>query len=323
MRHSKSTVLVTGGAGFIGSHLVEALVRRGQRVRVLDDLSAGSLKNLRAVAERIEFIRGDVRDEKAIRKGLKGVEVVYHQAALRSVPKSVGNPIGYHEVNVTATLQLLHLAKEARVRRIVYASSSSVYGDETPLPQSEELFPAPQSPYAASKLAMEVYCTMYSRLFGLETVGLRYFNVFGPRQSLESKYAVAVPRFITSLLKGEPPPIHGNGRQTRDFTYVENVVRANLRAAVASRKASGQVFNVASGSRHSVVELARLLSRILEIDIAPRFTPKRAGDVLHTWADIRRAQRRLGYRVAVSFEEGLRRTASWFRAHPKDWNLIG
>lgn len=322
MRHSKSTVLVTGGAGFIGSHLAEALVGRGQRVRVLDNLSAGNLKNLRGFAQKVEFIRGDVRDERAVRRALKGVRVVYHQAAMRSVPKSVGNPMGYHEVNATATLQMLHLGKEARVRRVVYASSSSVYGDETPLPQSEELLPAPQSPYAASKLAMEVYCTMYSRLFGLQTVGLRYFNVFGPRQSLESKYAVAVPRFIISLLRGEPPPIHGDGRQTRDFTYVENVVRANLRAAAASRKAAGQVFNVASGSRHSVLELARLLSKILRIDIGPRFTPKRAGDVLHTWADIRKARRLLGYRVAVPFEEGLRRTASWFRAHPQDWNLI-
>ncbi len=314
--------MVTGGAGFIGSHLVEALGRRGKRVRVLDDLSAGNLKNLRAVAGRIEFIRGDVRDERAVRKGLKGAEVVYHQAALRSVPKSVGNPIGYHEVNVTATLQLLHLAKEAGVRRVVYASSSSVYGDETPLPQHEGLLPSPQSPYAASKLAMEVYCTMYSRLFGLETVGLRYFNVFGPRQSLESKYAVAVPRFIISLLRGEPPPIHGDGKQTRDFTYVENVVQANLRAASASKRAVGEVFNVASGTRHSVAELARLLAKILRINIGPRFTPKRPGDVLHTWADVRKAKRLLGYRVAVSFEEGLRRSAAWFRAHPKDWNLI-
>jgi len=243
-------VLVTGGAGFIGSHLTEALVRRGARVRVLDNLSEGALKNLAGVRERIEFIRGDIREERVMRRALKGVKAVYHQAALRSVPKSVDNPAVYHDVNVTATFQLLRLAREARVRRVVYASSSSVYGERTPLPQKETMLTAPQSPYAASKMAMEVYCRMFSRLYGLETVGLRYFNVFGPRQSLENQYAVVVPKFITSLLAGKPPPIHGDGRQTRDFTYVENVVQANLRAARAAG-VSGEVFNVASGKTHS------------------------------------------------------------------------
>ena len=315
-------VLVTGGAGFIGSHLVEALVRRGNRVRVLDNLSEGKLRNLASVSRRIEFIRGDVRDERAIRKAVKGVKLVFHQAALRSVPKSVGKPLEYHEVNATGTLLLLRLAYEAGVRRVVYASSSSVYGDHKPLPQSEALHPKPQSPYAASKLASEIYAGMMTRLCGLETVGLRYFNVFGPRQSLENQYAVVVPKFITSLLKGQQPPIHGDGRQTRDFTYVGNVVQANLRAATAPKgKVSGQVFNIANGRRHSVLELARLLSEIMRIPIQPRFLEKRLGDVLHTWADIRKARRLLGYRAEISFEEGLRRTADWFSRNPGEWNL--
>ena len=316
----KKTILVTGGAGFIGSHLVEALTRRGRRVRVLDNLSAGTLKNLAGAVGRVEFIRGDIRDERALRRAVKGVEVIFHQAALRSVPKSVDHPSLYHEVNVTATFQMLQLAKEAGVRRVVYASSSSVYGERTPLPQREEMPASPQSPYAASKLAMEVYCGMFSRLYGLQTVGLRYFNVFGPRQSLENKYAVVVPKFITSLLAGKPPPIHGDGRQTRDFTYVENVVRANLQAAAAPKAAAGQVFNVASGSSHSVLELAGFLTRHLGSRVKPKFLPERPGDVLHTWADIGKAKRLLGYRVAVPFEEGLRRTAGWFDRNRNGWN---
>ncbi len=312
--------LVTGGAGFIGSHLAEALVQRGDRVRIVDNLSAGSLKNLKGIAGKVEFIRGDIRNEKALCRAVKGVEVVFHQAALRSVPKSVDDPDAYHDVNVTAAFHLLRLSKEAGVRRVVYASSSSVYGDHTPLPQSERILPKPQSPYAASKLAMEIYCQMFTRLYGLETVGLRYFNVFGPRQSLENKYAVAVPKFITSLLAGEPPPIHGDGKQTRDFTYVANVVHANLRAA-ATRQGVGEVFNIASGKRHSVLELARLIRKILGVSIQPKFGPKRQGDVLHTWADIRQAKRQLGFKVQVPFDEGVKRTTLWFQRNRKEWNL--
>lgn len=312
--------LVTGGAGFIGSHLVEALVKRGDRVRIVDNLSAGALKNLKTVSSRVEFIRGDIRSETVLRRAVRGVEVIFHQAALRSVPKSVDNPAAYHDVNVTATFHLLRFAKEAGVRRVVYASSSSVYGDHTPLPQSERLQPKPQSPYAASKLAMEIYCRMFTRLYGLETVGLRYFNVFGPRQSLENKYAVVVPKFITALLAGEQPPIHGDGRQTRDFTYVANVVQANLRAAV-SRRGTGEVFNIASGRRHSVRELAQRIREILGVPIQPKFIEKRPGDVRHTWANIRRAKSLLGYRVVVPFEEGVRRTANWFAQNRRMWNL--
>lgn len=312
--------LVTGGAGFIGSHLVEALVRRGDRVRVVDNFSTGTLKNLKAVKNRIEILRGDIRNRAVLGRAVRGVQVVYHQAALRSVPKSVDNPTAYHDVNVTATFHLLNLAKEAGVRRIVYASSSSVYGDNTPLPQSEDLLPSPQSPYAASKLAMEVYCRMFTRLHGLETVGLRYFNVFGPRQSLENKYAVVVPKFIVSMLNGEPPPIHGTGRQTRDFTYVGNVVQANLKAATA-RRGAGEVFNIATGKRHSVLELAGLIRKFLEVETRPRFLTKRPGDVLHTWADIRKAKRLLGYRAVVPFEEGVRWTTEWFARNRSEWNL--
>ena len=312
--------LVTGGAGFIGSHIVDALVKRGDRVRIVDNLSAGALKNLKSVANRVEFIRGDIRNENVLRRAVKGVEVVFHQAALRSVPKSVDDPLAYHEVNVTATFHLLRYSKEAGVRRIVYASSSSVYGDHTPLPQSERILPMPQSPYAASKLAMEVYCTTFTRLYGLETVGLRYFNVFGPRQSLENQYAVVVPKFITSILAGQRPPIHGDGRQTRDFTHVANVVHANLRAA-ATRRGVGEAFNVASGARHSVRELAELIRKILGSSLRPKFGPKRKGDVLHTWADIRKAKRLLGFTVQVPFDEGVRLTTAWFQKNPKEWNL--
>lgn len=311
-------VLVTGGAGFIGSHLVEALVRRRHWVRVLDNLSSGNLRNLEAVTHQIQFIRGDIRDSALLKRSLKGVELVFHEAALRSVPKSVRNPQEYHEVNTTATLNLLKLAHEAGVRRLIYASSSSVYGD-TPLPQRETIMPLPQSPYAASKLAGEAYCTMFTRLYGLKTVGLRYFNVFGPRQSLENDYAVVIPRFIASLLHGEAPPIYGDGLQTRDFTYVENVVEANLKAAT-STQAVGEVFNIASGSRHSVRELADVLTRWLKMEIQPRFVSPRPGDVKHTWADIAKAKRLLKYRVAVPFDKGLCRTLTWFQENRAAWD---
>ncbi len=309
--------LVTGGAGFIGSHLVEALVARGHRVKVLDNLSMGRRENLRSVWSRIQFLRGDVRDPKMLKEAVRGVGVVFHQAALRSVPKSVGDPAQYHEVNTTATLLLLGSALAAGVRRLLFASSSSIYG-LTPLPQREDMPVFPQSPYAASKLAGEVYCRMFTRLHGLETVCLRYFNVFGPRQSLENEYAVVVPKFITSLLKGQSPPIHGNGLQTRDFTYVENVVQANLLAARAPR-AAGEVFNVASGRRMGVRELFEVVRKKVGVQVAPRVTPPRPGDVRDTWADIQRARRILGYRVTVSVKEGLSRTVDWFDRNREAW----
>lgn len=312
-------VLVTGGAGFIGSHLVEALVQRGHRVRVLDNLCSGRMENLEGVRRRIEFVRGDIRDQRTLQTVMRGRDLVFHQAALRSVPRSVADPLGYHEVNATATLELLWAARNAGVRRVVYASSSSVYGDCTPLPKREAMKPAPQSPYACSKLAGEIQCVMFSHLYGLQTVALRYFNVFGPRQSLESEYAVVIPKFITALLSGNPPPIHGDGLQSRDFTYVDNVVQANLRA-VFTRRAAGEVFNVACGKRVSVRGLARLLCREMKVRIAPEFLPPRPGDVRHTWADISKARRLLGYRVEVPFEEGLSRTIRWFDRNRRFWS---
>ncbi len=309
--------LVTGGAGFIGSHLVDALVRRKHRVRVLDNLTTGTLRNLELSRNKIEFIRGDIRDTRTLRRAIRGTDVIFHQAALRSVPKSVERPLEFHEVNITATVQLLCLAHEVGVRRVVYASSSSVYGDSQ-LPQRESMVAHPQSPYAVSKLAGEIYCSMFTQLYGLKTVSLRYFNVFGPRQSLENKYAVVVPKFIVCLLKGEHPPIHGDGLQTRDFTYIDNVIHANLLAA-ASPKASGQVFNIACGHQHSVRNLAEILGRQIGVPVNPRFTPSRPGDVKHTRADIRKAQRLFGYKVQVQLEEGLIRTTDWFKQHPQAW----
>ena len=308
--------LVTGGAGFIGSHLVGALLRRGDKVRVIDDLSSGRLRNLSS-AGRVDFIRGDIRSAVAMRRALKGIDVVFHQAALRSVPKSVEDPLAFNEVNVTATLQLFHLAHQAKIKRVVYASSSSVYG-ECPMPQSEDKLTTPLSPYAATKLADEIYGRMFTRLYGLETVGLRYFNVFGPRQSLENAYAVVVPKFIVSYLKGIPPPIHGDGKQTRDFTYIENVVRANLKAAFI-KKAAGESFNVAAGRSYSVAQLAQMIRKYLGSDIRPVHTPVRKGDVRHTCGDTRKAKRLLGFRVVVPFEEGLVRTIEWFKNHPEAW----
>jgi UDP-glucose 4-epimerase len=317
----KSTVhaLVTGGAGFIGSHLVEALVRGGAKVRVVDDLSQGRLENLAKVYRQIEFIHGDLRDTALMRRAMRQVHWVFHQAALRSVPKSVRDPLLYHDINATGTLKLLLLACETGVGRFIHASSSSVYGNQTSLPEREDLICRPQSPYAVSKLVGELYGEMMTRLTGLQTVGLRYFNVFGPRQPLEGEYAVVVPRFITAILKGRPVPIHGDGRQTRDFTYVDDVVQANLKAARAQRVA-GEVFNVGAGNRHSVRELARLLGKILKRPVMMRFLPERPGDVRHTQADLSKAMRRLGYRPSVSFQEGLRRTALWFMENRQVWD---
>ncbi|PIQ82239.1 MAG: LPS biosynthesis protein WbpP [Candidatus Omnitrophica bacterium CG11_big_fil_rev_8_21_14_0_20_64_10] len=309
-RSAVKTALVTGGAGFIGSHLAEALLRRGFRVRVLDNLSTGSLDNLRGLRGRIQWIRGDIRTRQTVRRAVAGVDVVFHEAAARSVPESVVAPLTYDAINVGGTLQMLEVSRKAGVRRFIFASSSSVYGETRP-PHRETLSPAPLSPYAVSKLAGEAYCQMVHRLHGLETVALRYFNVFGPRQSLESAYAVVVPKFIASILRGERPPIHGDGFQSRDFTFVENVVQANLRAATAAG-APGRIFNIATGKPHSVVGLARTLARLMGSPIRPRFGPERAGDVRDSKADVRLARRVLRYRPTVDFETGLVRTIAWF-----------
>ncbi len=300
-------VLVTGGAGFIGSHLVEALCARGRRVRVLDDFSSGRRHPLLR-HPAVEVLVGDVRDPEALRRALAGVAVVFHQAALRSVPRSIEDPFSYHDVNATGTLRLLLAARDVGVRRVVFASSSSVYGEQPVLPLHEELRPQPVSPYGASKLVGEHYCANLSRHCGLETVSLRYFNVFGPRQDPDSPYAAVIARFIRAARRGLPLEIHGDGRQTRDFTYVENVVEANLAAAEAPG-VSGEVFNVGCGERFAVLDIVRELEAVLGRPLPVRRAPAPPG-VRDTLADISRASARLGYAPAVAFREGLRRTVA-------------
>jgi len=305
--------LVTGGAGFIGSNIVEALVRKGERVRVLDNFSTGDPANLAAVRERVEIIEGDLRDMDAVRRAVAGVTYICHQAALRSVPRSVDDPLSTDAVNTHGTLQLLVAAREAQVRRVVYASSSSVYGDAPVLPKVEDQTPAPISPYAVAKLAAELYCRMYTRLYGLETVSLRYFNVFGPKQSPESKYAAVVPLFMRAALNDEPVIVHGDGEQSRDFTYIDNVVQANL-LACTTPGVGGEVFNIACNSRHSVLEIALTVQKLLGRKLTIEHTAARAGDVRHTQASIDKATRLLNYHPTVGFEDGMRRTFEYLRA---------
>lgn len=307
-----SRYLVTGGAGFIGSHIVRALVRQGQRVRVLDNFATGRRANLTGLESEIELAEGDIRDLDAVRRAVAGVDCVVHQAALPSVARSLQDPLTTHQSNATGTLQVLIAARDAGVRRVVYASSSSVYGDTPKLPKVEDMTPQPLSPYAVSKLAGEKYCAVFTRLYDLETVCLRYFNVFGPRQDPTSEYAAVVPRFITAMLRGERPTIYGDGTQSRDFTFVDNAVYATLLAAQAPGVA-GQCFNTACGRRYTLLELVAVLNAILGTRLEPRFTDPRPGDVKHSLADISKAQRGLGYSPQVSLEEGLRLTAEWFQ----------
>jgi UDP-glucose 4-epimerase len=308
--------LVTGGAGFIGSHLVERLLRDGARVRVLDNFSTGSRANLpfaREFRRRLEIVDGDITRMATVERAMRGVRYVYHQAAMRSVPRSVKDPLGANASNVTGTLHVLHAAGRARVARVVYASSSSVYGDQPALPKCEDQPPAPVSPYAVSKTAGELYATVWGRFYGLETVGLRYFNVFGPRQDPRSEYAAVIPRFITWGFRHKPLVVHGDGMQSRDFTYIDNVIDANILAGRAS-EAAGEVFNIGCGSRTSLLEIIALLEAALGRTLARRHTRVRAGDVRHTLADIAKARRLLGYEPKVGFEDGLRRTIEYFRA---------
>ena len=314
-------VLVTGGAGFIGSHIVEKLVSIGAQVVVLDDLSFGTLDNIKSCADKIDFIKGDIRSDDALDKALRGVEFISHQAALRSVPKSVGAPFEYHDVNVNGTLKLFIKAKELGVKRIVFASSSSVYGERDNFPEKEIDYPRPISPYAASKLICEHYAYVFTKSYGLDIVALRYFNVFGPKQSLENKYAVVVPKFITSLLKDENPPIYGNGEQMRDFTYIDDIVEANL-LALTKEEIGGEVFNIAGGKPYSVNELLRFLKKIMNKDISPVYLEPRPGDVFKTYADAGKAEKMLGWKQKVSFYEGLERTAEWFERQITDNSTV-
>ncbi|HYV04719.1 MAG TPA: SDR family oxidoreductase [Blastocatellia bacterium] len=308
----QKTYLVTGGAGFIGSHIVERLAREGHRVRVLDNLFSGKEANVQSISGDVELLRADIRDASSVAAATDGVDVVFHEAALGSVPRSVADPRTTHEVNLTGTLNVLLAARDARVRRVVYASSSSVYGETAVLPKHEELIPQPLSPYALSKLAAEHYIKIFHRVYGLEAVSLRYFNIFGPRQDPESEYAAVVPRFVTALLEGERPVIYGDGLQSRDFTYVENVVNANLLAAEAEGVA-GEVFNVACGGRYTLLDLLTKLKDAIGSDIEAIHEPARAGDVRDSQASVDKATKRLGYQVSVDFEEGLRKTVEWYR----------
>jgi len=306
--------LITGGAGFIGANLAEALVRDGERVRILDNFSSGSLDNLAAVRDRVEVVEGDLRDFEAVKRAMQGVTYVAHQAALRSVERSVDDPLSSDEVNVHGTLHVLMAARDTPgVKRVVYASSSSVYGDNPALPKVEDHTPAPVSPYAVSKLAAEQYSRVFSKLYGLETVSLRYFNVFGPKQSPESRYAAVIPLFMRSAVKGEPLEVHGDGEQSRDFTYIDNVVQAN-RLCLTTPGLSGEVFNVACNERHSLLDIAHSLGRMLGRELPRRHVEPRRGDVRHTQASIDRIQAKTAFRPTVGFEDGMRRTFDWFRA---------
>ena len=302
--------LVTGGAGFIGSHIAEELVKRGERVRVIDNLSTGKHENLQHLMHEIEFIEGDLRDQEASARAVERVDFVMHQAAIPSVPRSIQDPKGSTENNLNGTLHLLVAARDAGVKRVVYASSSSVYGDSPTLPKSEDFSPAPLSPYAASKLAGEYYCQVFSQVYGLETVSLRYFNVFGPRQDPLSLYAAVIPTFITSALAKKPLIIYGDGEQTRDFSFVANVVQANLLACEAEGIA-GETLNVGGGTQTSLNQLIQELQTIVTADLNVEYADPRPGDVKHSLASIDKAKRLMGYESTIPFGEGLRRTVEW------------
>lgn len=307
-----SRFLVTGGAGFIGSHIVEELAARGDYVRVLDNFSCGSLSNLEGLRGRINLIKGDICSKSTCLKATKNIDFVLHQAALRSVPKSMKYPHDYNRVNIGGTLNMLEASVKNKVKRFVFASSSSVYGDVKNFPQREDFVPEPISPYALSKLAGEHYCRIFSLNFGLPTVALRYFNVFGPRQGLDDDYAVVIPKFISCLLKNQRPPIFGNGRQSRDFTFVKNVVLANL-AAVKAKQVKSGVFNIATGKDTSILDLVKILNRILGKDIKPLFLPTRRGDVFKTQAEITKGAKLLNFKSKFGFTEGLKITVDYWK----------
>jgi nucleoside-diphosphate-sugar epimerase len=304
--------LVTGGAGFIGTHLVEELLRRGEKVRVLDNFSTGKRENVEHFADRIELIEGDIRSHRIVREAVESVDFVLHQGALPSVPRSINDPITTNEVNVTGTLNILDAAKDAGVERVVYASSSSVYGPDPILPVREDMNPNPVSPYAVAKLTGEKYCRVFSKVYGLETVALRYFNIFGPGQDPKSQYSAFIPLFVVGILEGQELTIHGDGFQAKDFTYVSNVVEANLLAAKAEG-VSGEVFNVGCGASTSVNEVVAHLHKIIGNEGNIIYGAARAGDVPQSLAAIDKAREKLGYEPRVRIKEGLERVAVWFR----------
>ncbi|HOE68526.1 MAG TPA: SDR family oxidoreductase [Candidatus Omnitrophota bacterium] len=315
MKHQ--TCLVTGGAGFIGSHIVDALVRKGFRVRVLDDFSRGKMENLELSRRHVKVIEGDVRSLKTVSAAVKGAACVFHLAAIASVPQSCADPLEAHEVNVTGTLNVLLAARDAGVKRVVFTSSSAIYGDTRKFPTREDERPMPESPYAASKIMGEYYCRNFTRLYGLETVSLRYFNVFGPRQDPKSQYSNVIPIFIRKMKRGETVTVHWDGKQSRDFVHIDNVVSANL---IAMRKpgVAGESFNVGCFEEKSILEIVRDLKACLGIrNVVTEFGPKRAGDVRRTLADISKAKKKLGYRPVMFFKKGLQSTVRWFLDHPE------
>lgn len=307
------TFLVTGGAGFVGSHIAGALVERGDQVRVLDNLVTGNRENLAQWHDRIEFIEGDLLDAEQVNRAVEGVDCIFHEAALASVPRSVRDPLRTNDACVGGTVSLLNAARLAGVRRVVYAASSSAYGDQPNSSKRETDLPAPISPYGAAKLAAEYYCQAFAATYGLETVCLRYFNVFGPRQDPTSEYSAVIPRFITAILSGDRPTIYGDGLQSRDFTYVANVVHGNLLAADAPG-VSGQVMNLAAGRSTTLLDLITMLNRQLGTDVSPIHAPARAGDVRESLADITRARKLLGYEPLVDFEQGLSESIEYYRS---------
>jgi nucleoside-diphosphate-sugar epimerase len=305
-------VLVTGGAGFIGSHIVERLVKEKHQVKVIDNFSTGHRKNLAAVAAKIELVEGDIRDLSAVRQAMRGCGIVFHEAALCSVSRSVDNPGDTNAVNIDGTLNILLAARDEGVKRVVSASSSSVYGDSKVLPKRETQTPAPASPYAVTKLTGELYSRNFYRLYGLETFSLRYFNVFGPRQDPDSPYAAVIPRFISALLKGDPPVIEGDGRQSRDFSYIDNIVAANL-AAMTAPSGLGEAFNVACGQRTTIAHLEKHLTKLLGVAVRPVHVSPRPGDIRHSLADISKAENLLSYRPVVDTVTGLKYAVDWYR----------
>ncbi|MFA5070046.1 MAG: SDR family oxidoreductase [Patescibacteria group bacterium] len=311
-----SKYIVTGGAGFIGSNITKRLVGDGHQVKVIDNLITGKRENLKDLENKIEFIKGDIRDTERMKQEFRGFDYVLHQAALPSVPRSVDNPIISNDHNINGTLSVLTAAREVQIKRLVYASSSSVYGNSQEREKNEEIPPNPLSPYALTKLAGEYYCKLFYKLYGLETVILRYFNVFGPFQDPKSEYAAVIPKFITCILKDKPPIIYGDGRQSRDFTFVENNVQANILACEA-KDVSGEIFNIACNDTKNLLELVEIINMALGKSIEPIFKKARIGDVKHSCASIKKAEKMLGYRVIDNFETGLKKSIKWYKERSK------
>ncbi|MBM4103283.1 MAG: SDR family oxidoreductase [Planctomycetes bacterium] len=304
--------LITGGAGFIGSNLCRKLVKEGCFVRVIDNLITGKLSNLAGLMDKIDFVQADMGDPAVACTAMKNIDVVLHQGAVPSVPRSVDDPLTTHKHCVDATFTLLMAARDAGVKRFVYAASSSAYGDTPTLPKVENMLTNPLSPYAVAKLVGEYYCSVFAKVYGLQTISLRYFNVFGPYQDPASQYAAAIPAFVTKIIKNEPPTVYGDGEQSRDFTYIDNVVHANLSAARAA-KLSGEVVNIACGQRITVNEIIRLINKILGKSVQPKYEPSRPGDVKHSLASIELAKKVIGYKPVISFGDGLERAIAWYR----------